>query len=119
MSTFNAVRLLARRMHTGAVDRGSLRIYLGAAPGVGKTYAMLNEGRRRRARGTDVVVGIVHTHGRPATAAQLGDLEVVPLPIGLEIAITALSRPSSRTRRERASGASESVSITYGCSAAL
>lgn len=78
MSTFNAVRLLARRMHTGEVDRGSLRIYLGAAPGVGKTYAMLNEGRRRQARGTDVVVGVVHTHGRPATAAQLGDLELVP-----------------------------------------
>ena len=58
--------------------RGKLRIYLGAAPGVGKTYAMLNEGRRRRDRGTDVVVGYVETHGRPNTAAQLGDLEVVP-----------------------------------------
>ncbi|HMQ26409.1 MAG TPA: hypothetical protein PKA98_10515, partial [Acidimicrobiales bacterium] len=58
--------------------RGKLRIYLGAAPGVGKTYAMLNEGRRRRDRGTDVVVGCVETHGRPNTAAQLGDLEVVP-----------------------------------------
>jgi len=40
-------------------SRGELRIYLGAAPGVGKTYAMLNEGRRRSARGTDVVVGFV------------------------------------------------------------
>ena len=48
--------------------RGSLRIYLGAAPGVGKTYAMLNEGRRRQARGTDVVVGLVETHGRARTA---------------------------------------------------
>jgi two-component system, OmpR family, sensor histidine kinase KdpD len=58
--------------------RGTLRIYLGAAPGVGKTYAMLGEGLRRRERGADVVVGVVETHGRRHTAAQLGDLEVVP-----------------------------------------
>lgn len=58
--------------------RGTLRIYLGAAPGVGKTYAMLNEGRRRALRGTDVVVGFVETHGRANTAAQVGDLEMVP-----------------------------------------
>jgi two-component system sensor histidine kinase KdpD len=58
--------------------RGTLRIYLGAAPGVGKTFAMLNEGRRRLERGTDVVVGLVETHGRAHTAAQIGDLEVVP-----------------------------------------
>ena len=58
--------------------RGTLRIYLGAAPGVGKTFAMLDEGRRRRDRGTDVVVGVVETHGRETTAAQIGDLEVVP-----------------------------------------
>jgi two-component system, OmpR family, sensor histidine kinase KdpD len=60
------------------VSRGRLRIYLGAAPGVGKTYAMLNEGRRRAARGTDVVVGYVETHGRSSTADQIGDLEIVP-----------------------------------------
>lgn len=59
-------------------DRGELRIYLGAAPGVGKTYAMLNEGCRRKARGTDVVVGFVETYGRANTAAQLRDLEVIP-----------------------------------------
>ncbi len=58
--------------------RGSLRVYLGAAPGVGKTFAMLNEGRRRYERGTDVVVGFVETHGRPRTAEQVGDLEIVP-----------------------------------------
>src|SRR5690242_13701448 len=58
--------------------RGKLRVYLGAAPGVGKTFAMLNEGRRRHSRGTDVVVGYVETHGRTNTAAQVGDLEVVP-----------------------------------------
>ena len=58
--------------------RGRLRIYLGAAPGVGKTFAMLNEGWRGRARGKDVVVAFVETHGRANTAAQLHDLELVP-----------------------------------------
>ncbi len=60
------------------MSRGRLRIYLGAAPGVGKTFAMLDEGHRRRSRGADVVVGIVETHGRTNTAARLGDLEVLP-----------------------------------------
>ncbi len=60
------------------MSRGTLRIYLGAAPGVGKTYDMLGEGQRRAGRGTDVVVGFVETHGRPKTAAMLGDLEIVP-----------------------------------------
>jgi two-component system sensor histidine kinase KdpD len=59
--------------------RGQLRLYLGAAPGVGKTFAMLNEGRRRHDRGTDVVIGIIETHGRAHTAEQIGDLERVPL----------------------------------------
>ncbi len=58
--------------------RGRLRIYLGMAAGVGKTYAMLNEGRRRKSRGTDVVVGWVETHGRKLTQQQIGDLEVIP-----------------------------------------
>ena len=58
--------------------RGELRIYLGSAAGVGKTYAMLNEGHRRAERGTDVVVAFVETHGRPHTEAQIGDLEVIP-----------------------------------------
>ena len=60
------------------MKRGTLRIYLGAAPGVGKTYAMLGEAHRRRARGTDVVVGLVETHGRARTRAMVGELEVVP-----------------------------------------
>jgi two-component system, OmpR family, sensor histidine kinase KdpD len=60
------------------VTRGQLRIYLGAAPGVGKTYAMLAEAQRRRARGTDVVVGLLETHGRKPTAAMAKGLEVVP-----------------------------------------
>jgi two-component system, OmpR family, sensor histidine kinase KdpD len=59
------------------VTRGELRVYLGAAAGVGKTYAMLNEGRRRRDYGEDVVVGFVEPHKRAKTAAQVGDLEVV------------------------------------------
>jgi two-component system sensor histidine kinase KdpD len=58
--------------------RGCLRIYLGAAPGVGKTFAMLNEGWRRKERGTDVVVGYVETHGREHTAEQVRDLEIIP-----------------------------------------
>ncbi len=62
---------------THVMERGTLRIYLGAAPGVGKTYAMLGEARRRRDRGADVVVGIVETHGRSMTAAQLADLDVL------------------------------------------
>src|SRR3954453_17927468 len=60
------------------VARGTLRIYLGAAPGVGKTFAMLGEAHRRVARGTDVVVGLVETHGRPHTAEQLAGLELLP-----------------------------------------
>lgn len=58
--------------------RGELRIHLGAAPGVGKTYAALNEARRRLERGTDVVVGLVETHGRARTAELLEGLEVLP-----------------------------------------
>ena len=60
------------------VRRGELRIYLGSAPGVGKTYAMLGEGRRRADRGTDAVIGIVETHGRPKTAQLLDGLDAVP-----------------------------------------
>jgi two-component system sensor histidine kinase KdpD len=59
-------------------SRGQLRIYLGSAAGVGKTFAMLNEGHRRRDRGTDVVLAFVETHGRTHTAEQVGDLEVIP-----------------------------------------
>src|SRR3954467_13604257 len=58
--------------------RGTLRVYLGAAPGVGKTFAMLNEGWRRKQRGTDIVIGYLETHNRPRTTEQVRDLEVVP-----------------------------------------
>ena len=60
------------------MKRGRLRVLLGAAPGVGKTYAMLEEGRRLSADGKDVVVAVVETHGRAATAAVLEGLEVLP-----------------------------------------
>ncbi len=58
--------------------RGELRIYLGAAPGVGKTFAMLGEAHRRAERGCDVVVALVETHGRERTAHELGGLEILP-----------------------------------------
>jgi two-component system, OmpR family, sensor histidine kinase KdpD len=57
---------------------GHFRIYLGAAPGVGKTYAMLSEGHRRLGRGADVVAGFVESYGRPLTEALVNGLEVVP-----------------------------------------
>jgi len=59
-------------------NRGKLRVYLGAAPGVGKTYRMLEEGQRRQSRGTDVVIGYVEPHDRPLTTAMAEGLEVVP-----------------------------------------
>ncbi|WP_159942933.1 MULTISPECIES: DUF4118 domain-containing protein [unclassified Nocardiopsis] len=58
--------------------RGHLRVYLGAAPGVGKTYRMLDEAHRRRDRGADVVIGFVESHGRTLTEAMIDDLETVP-----------------------------------------
>ncbi|NLA34482.1 MAG: histidine kinase, partial [Actinobacteria bacterium] len=58
--------------------RGQLRVLLGAAPGVGKTFTMLEDGRRLLKDGKDVVVGIVETHGRAATAAATEGLPVVP-----------------------------------------
>ncbi|SMQ75367.1 ATP-binding protein [Agreia sp. VKM Ac-1783] len=60
------------------MGRGRLRVLLGAAPGVGKTYTMLEEGARLAAEGRDVVVAVVETHGRSATARMLAGLEVVP-----------------------------------------
>ncbi len=57
---------------------GHFRIYLGAAAGVGKTFAMLSEGQRRRGRGADVVIGFVECHGRLLTEELLHGLEVVP-----------------------------------------
>jgi two-component system sensor histidine kinase KdpD len=58
--------------------RGKLKVFLGAAPGVGKTYEMLTEGAARRRAGVDAVIGVVETHGRAETEALIGDLEIVP-----------------------------------------
>ena len=61
-----------------ASKKGRLIVYLGAAPGVGKTYAMLSEGQRAKARGTDVVVAVAQTYDRPRTIEMLDGLEIVP-----------------------------------------
>jgi two-component system sensor histidine kinase KdpD len=58
--------------------RAKLRIYLGAAPGVGKTYRMLEDGHLLRQQGVDIVIGLVEPHGRKETAALIGDLEIIP-----------------------------------------
>ncbi|GAA5201448.1 sensor histidine kinase KdpD [Rugosimonospora acidiphila] len=60
------------------MPQGQLRVYLGAAPGVGKTFKMLEEGHHRADRGTDVVIGYVETHDRPRTEAMVTGLEVLP-----------------------------------------
>ncbi|WP_096289827.1 sensor histidine kinase [Mycobacterium ahvazicum] len=65
-------------LHDHRPKRGELRIYLGAAPGVGKTYAMLGEAHRRLERGTDLVAAVVETHGRAKTAAMLEGIETIP-----------------------------------------
>jgi two-component system sensor histidine kinase KdpD len=61
-----------------AESHAKLRIYIGAAPGVGKTYRMLQDAHALRAQGADVVIGFVEAHGRPDTEARIGDLEIVP-----------------------------------------
>ena len=59
--------------------RGKLKVFFGASPGVGKTYAMLQAAQEQRAKGVDVVVGLVETHGRRDTARLLEGLEQLPL----------------------------------------
>jgi two-component system sensor histidine kinase KdpD len=66
------------RQEAEAARRGKLKIFFGASPGVGKTYAMLLEARRLRAEGLDIVVGVVETHGRSETATLLESQEVLP-----------------------------------------
>src|SRR5262244_3364290 len=68
--------LEAGRREEGRV--GKLRIFVGAAPGVGKTYEMLQQARARKRDGYDVVIGVVETHGRKETEALLEGLEIVP-----------------------------------------
>jgi two-component system sensor histidine kinase KdpD len=74
----SADEMLARTRAEDDGGRGRLRVYLGMAPGVGKTFRMLEEGHRRAARGTDLVVGFVEPHGRPHTQELLEGLEIVP-----------------------------------------
>jgi two-component system sensor histidine kinase KdpD len=71
-------QMLARLTAEQKAARGRLRVYMGMAPGVGKTYKMLEEAHRRHDRGTDVVVGFVETYGRRNTVALLDGLETVP-----------------------------------------
>ncbi len=59
-------------------QRGKLKVFIGYAAGVGKTFTMLNEGNRRHKRGEDIVIGYVEAHGRADTDAQIGDLELIP-----------------------------------------
>jgi two-component system sensor histidine kinase KdpD len=73
-----ADEMLARVRSEMPSSRGRLRVYLGMAPGVGKTWKMLEEGHRRKARATDVVIGFVETHGRSVVAELVEGLEVVP-----------------------------------------
>src|SRR6476620_7946609 len=68
-------QLLARIQ---SADRARLRIYIGAAPGVGKTYSMLEDAHAFRRQGVDVVIGFIETYGRADTDAQVRDLEIVP-----------------------------------------
>jgi len=72
------------------VKRGRLRVFLGAAPGVGKTYAMLEEGHRLRTQGRDVVIGLVEAHGRVEIAALTRGLESVPLAMAEEMDLAAI-----------------------------
>jgi two-component system sensor histidine kinase KdpD len=70
--------MLARVRAESGTGRGRLRVYLGMAPGVGKTFRMLEEAHRRVERGTDLVVGFVEPHGRPRTVELLDGLEIIP-----------------------------------------
>jgi two-component system sensor histidine kinase KdpD len=75
---FQRITLASVQDTDSPAGRGKLRTYLGIAPGVGKTYAMLRDARARRRAGTDTVVAQWERHGRPETAAQVADLEVLP-----------------------------------------
>jgi two-component system, OmpR family, sensor histidine kinase KdpD len=77
------------------MTRGTLRIYLGAAPGAGKTYAMLTEGIRRLTRGTDVVLAVAHSHGRLPIEELAGRLPTLDAPAGtLDVAAVLARRPA-------------------------
>ncbi|XRG79411.1 universal stress protein [Rossellomorea sp. GAMAL-10_SWC] len=60
------------------IKRGSLKVYIGAAPGVGKTYTMLREGNELKKKGIDIVIGLLETHGRKETMEKVEELEIIP-----------------------------------------
>ncbi|MFB6468140.1 universal stress protein [Cytobacillus sp. Hz8] len=60
------------------INRGTLKVYIGAAPGVGKTYTMLREANELKKKGIDIVIGLLETHGRSETIEQIGSLEIIP-----------------------------------------
>src|SRR6478672_10638521 len=71
--------ILARvQKENRAATRGRLKVFMGFAAGVGKTYEMLQEATRRRERGQDVVIGYLETHGRKGTESQISDLPMIP-----------------------------------------
>jgi two-component system sensor histidine kinase KdpD len=72
----SAESLLAKLTHD---ERAKLRVYIGAAPGVGKTYQMLEDAHQLKRQGVDIVIGIIDTHGREETETLIGDLERVPM----------------------------------------
>jgi len=81
LSPANAYRRLTREEVERKIEqikRGKFKVYIGAAPGVGKTYRMLNEGNDLLRKSIDVVIGLLETHGREDTLAQVGELEMVP-----------------------------------------
>ncbi|MBE7162458.1 MAG: sensor histidine kinase KdpD [Williamsia herbipolensis] len=80
---------------------GTLRVYLGAAPGVGKTVAMLDEAHRRAERGTDVVIAVVQDHGRTFTRERIGDLPTVPLRTAEHRGTTLLEMDTDAVLRRR------------------
>ena len=73
---------LLKHIQADEPTRGKLKIFLGYAAGVGKTYAMLEAAHQRRKQGVDVVVGYVETHGRVETEAFLKGLEILPVQAG-------------------------------------
>src|SRR3954452_5736971 len=67
-----------RLADSSASQRGKLKVYLGMAAGVGKTYRMLDDALALRRQGVDIAAGLIETHGRAETAARIGELEVIP-----------------------------------------
>lgn len=84
-----------------AEHRGKLKIYLGAAPGVGKTYEMLSDARKKQADGVDIVAGVIETHGRAETKALTDGLEIIPkrAPVGADQAIVEMDLDALIARR--------------------